>query len=214
MALIDDIKCARCDRKYSGVRSRCPYCGARRIGMGKYSKDSDNAKGKMLISILILSVFTVAAAIMLFTAPSDNSGVTPSPGIETSTPDLSEDGNISLPALDTPSPTPEPETPTPISVESVTIWVAPNQYRTQGFARTINPGSSIGGGSIDLHARVEPVGIAVDVTWSTGCDPDDPFFEISEVVGGIKLTPLKAGTASLTVTAGEKSETIYVEIRN
>ena len=69
MSIIPEVKCARCDRSYSGVRSRCPYCGARRIGGGKYSEEGDNSKGKMIIGVLILAVLVVAAGVLLFTTP-------------------------------------------------------------------------------------------------------------------------------------------------
>ena len=66
MSIIAEVKCARCDRKYSGVRSRCPYCGARRIGRGKYSEEADDSRGKMLIGILIMAVLVVAAGVLLY----------------------------------------------------------------------------------------------------------------------------------------------------
>ena len=116
MAVVNEIKCARCDRKYSGVRSRCPYCGARRIGRGKYSEDSDNARGKMLISVVIMAVFTVGAAILLFTTPGDVSAQDPvdPPGLGSP-----EDEINSLPPIVEPTPTPTPE-PTPVIVEEIT----------------------------------------------------------------------------------------------
>ena len=67
MSIISEVKCARCDRNYSGVRSRCPYCGARRIGSGKFSGEGDNTKGKMIIGVLIMAVLVVAAGVLLFT---------------------------------------------------------------------------------------------------------------------------------------------------
>jgi len=115
MAIVNEIKCARCDRKYSGVRSRCPYCGARRIGRGKYSDDSDNAKGKMLISVLIMAVFTVGAAVLLFSTPTaDADGPPEPPSIGSPEDDIN---TLSPPPTPTPSPTPDP---TPVIVEQIT----------------------------------------------------------------------------------------------
>lgn len=68
MAVFSEVKCERCDKKYPGIRSRCPFCKARRIGSGKYSEDSENSRGKMLICILILAALTVGAATLLLTA--------------------------------------------------------------------------------------------------------------------------------------------------
>ena len=116
MAIVNEIKCARCDRKYSGVRSRCPYCGARRIGRGKYSDDSDNAKGKMLISVLIMAVFTVGAAVLLFTTPDNAEGRDPPEPPSIGSPE--EDINT-LPGPPEPTPSPTPD-PTPVIVEQIT----------------------------------------------------------------------------------------------
>ncbi|MCL2663611.1 MAG: hypothetical protein FWE83_09865 [Oscillospiraceae bacterium] len=132
MAIVNEIKCARCDRKYSGVRSRCPYCGARRIGRGKYSDESDNAKGKMIISVLIIAVFAVAAGILLFSTPGD-----PTPVIPVESPSMNnpEDDINSLPGLPTPPPTQTPE-PTPviqIPIGSITVYFGNNRWDRESF---------------------------------------------------------------------------------
>lgn len=67
MAVISDVKCARCDRRYSGFRSRCPYCGARRSKRGKHAEESDNSKAKLMVGVLLLLVLIVATMVLLFT---------------------------------------------------------------------------------------------------------------------------------------------------
>ena len=109
MSIVSEIKCARCDRKYSGVRSRCPYCGARRIGRGKYSEDSDNSKGKMLISVLVLGVCVIAAGFLLFTTPVDaGSDVKDTPNTSQTPVIPDESDNVSLENTNTPPPSPPP----------------------------------------------------------------------------------------------------------
>ena len=89
MGVISQIKCARCDRKYSGVRGRCPYCGARRIGRGKYSEEYESSKGKMLVSILIMLVLVVAVGVLAFSAPrTDTDNGDTSGGLNLTNPDL------------------------------------------------------------------------------------------------------------------------------
>ncbi len=74
MGIISDVKCSRCDRRYSGLRSRCPYCGASRVKRGKRSSDSDNALWKFIIGILLLVVLIAAVVILLITSiGNDNS---------------------------------------------------------------------------------------------------------------------------------------------
>jgi len=206
MALVNDIKCARCDRKYSGVRSRCPYCGARRIGRGKYTEDADNAKGKMLISILILSVFTVAAGVMLFTTPSDSSGLPPNDS-SISNPEDDIDNFPAIPIDDTPTPTPEVvDTPAPLVLERIQI------HRTaQG-----------GGGRVqdvsfwlsrekqfDLTSFIDPPGIDVSIEWSSS---DEDVFLIEEVFGGVRLHFVGEGTARLVLTVGDMTDSCIIRV--
>ncbi|MCL2821286.1 MAG: hypothetical protein FWD38_10780 [Oscillospiraceae bacterium] len=213
MAIINEIKCARCDRKYSGVRSRCPYCKARRIGRGKYSEDSDNAKGKMLISVLIMGVFTVAAGILLFTTPVDAD----SRGEPDNTPAISnpEEDINNLPSLaptPTPSPTPSPEPIAPVDVSSIEITYEGNplRYETNG----VKEFSLQKGRSLPLGTRVEPAGVVADVEWEGSTDYED-VFEFSHVTNGeIIVLGVETGSASLIARAGDKEHRITVRITN
>ena len=68
MGIISDVKCGRCDRRYSGLRNRCPYCGARRGKRGKHADDSDNSKAKIMIGSLLILVLLVAVIVLVITS--------------------------------------------------------------------------------------------------------------------------------------------------
>ena len=210
MSVISEVKCARCDRMYSGVRSRCPYCGARRIGSGKYSEENDNSKGKMIIGVLIMAVLVVAAGVLLFTAPKP---VDPDPGPSmSSSPDPSpsnidedieviEGSNTTSPS---PSPT-EPESPSPTPpprVESVVITYS--NFPKDDFTATI-------GETVPLRVKIEPVGIELKekIIWESS---DTSVFDVvADNVAGTAATVkgLGKGTAVLTVYVdSEKAECI------
>ena len=207
MAIVNEIKCARCDRKYSGVRSRCPYCGARRIGRGKYSEDSDNAKGKMLISVLILAVFTVAAGILLFTTP-----------VEVEDQDPEDDPSITSPEDDIesmlgihPEPTMEPP---PEEPEEPEIVLEVTSLRIMYDGRVITDFTQGRGVPIELRASIEPPGIDVEIIWESS-NPE--VFEAVPVdVGGVgvKVTGIENGDAQLILRAGDQETTCWVRIRN
>ena len=92
MSVIPKITCRRCGREYSGLRSRCPYCGtgrsksAERIPLRTSSENAGtpaaehaavNTKWQMLFGgILLLAV--VAAVIVLITVSLNASQNTPS----------------------------------------------------------------------------------------------------------------------------------------
>lgn len=210
MAIIEDIKCSRCDRKYSGVRSRCPYCGARRIGKGKYSDTTSNTKGKMLISVLILGVFTVAAAVLLFTTEGDGAGA----GVVVPPPDeihADEDEGLEVEATPTPTPPPTPEpTPPPLVPQQLTITFDGNP-RPDGF--TIFPGETI-----PLRVRIEPPGAGedLDIMWESS--NTDAFtvtpVAVNDRIGiGANVVHVGSGSGTLTVWVGDLSKTIHITAR-
>jgi len=203
MAIINEIKCARCDRKYPGYRSRCPYCGARRIGRGKYSEDSDNARGKMLISVLILAVFTVAAGILLFSTPADadDRDNTPDSNISSPDDDIVAEQGLHPEATPTPTPTPEPEEVAPLEVSSVTITYLGNPRKD--FQVKV-------GEVVELKVRVEPFGIEADIEWTSS--NTDIFDVVPTTINRdtVNVTGIGVGTATLTVIVNGIEETCIV----
>ena len=220
MSLVNEIKCARCDRKYSGVRSRCPYCGARRIGRGKYTEGADNAKGKMLISILILGCLVVAAGVLLFTTPIDDAtAALPGGTIEDSTPpsgilDDLEDGNVSLPGENLPSPSDEyeddpddlgiPTPPEPPEVRSLTILH--RNSRMIDFTAPV-------GDQLTFTARVEPLGIEEEIIWTSDNVAVFDVVPLNPEGTEARLTMTGAGTANLIVTVGGAEARCVVRVR-
>lgn len=77
MGLIPQTKCSRCDRRYSGLRGRCPYCGARRSRKGKRVAQVDNSVWKLVIGIVLMVALIAAVVILLITTL--GKGETPTP---------------------------------------------------------------------------------------------------------------------------------------
>ena len=193
MSIISEVKCARCDRQYSGVRSRCPYCGARRIGSGKYSEEGDSSKGKMMIGVMILAVLVVAAGILLFTTPRSEDDADPDLiASEPESPQIPEDDTVSIdgddPEIepsDEPSETP-PETTTPVPrVQSIEITYAGDLIEDFMESR---------GTRIPLRVRIEPPGVEFNeaVVWRSS---DASVFEVVP-------EPDTNGTAAMVTIVG------------
>ena len=211
MSIVSEIKCARCDRKYSGVRSRCPYCGARRIGRGKYSEESDNSKGKMLISVLIMGVLVVAAGVLLFTTPVEAEGGGPPVIVSPEPTSGPEDDIESMEGTNRPSPTPTPspelETPTPTPAPEVrSVLITHNNRRMEDFTARV-------GEVVPLGVRVEPVGVEEEIIWLSS---DRSVFEVVETNAegsAVRVTGIGPGTATLTVSVGGVEATCIVRVR-
>lgn len=199
MSVIPKITCRRCGREYSGLRSRCPYCGtgrsksAERIPLRTSSENAGtpaaehaavNTKWQMLFGgILLLAV--VAAVIVLITV----SAAEPTPPATVS----------SAAPVATPTPTPEPTpTPTPTpSVTSITITFLGSK-RTEFAAKV--------GDEVPLSTTIYPAGGNQTVTWSS---KDESIATVSDkgVVTGV-------GKGTTTITAecgGVKADcTVYI----
>ena len=204
MAIIHEIKCARCDRKYSGVRSRCPFCGARRTGGGKYSDDSHNFNGKMLISVIIMSVFTIAAGILLISTPVEADAGVPEtpPVVNNPEDDINKQDSL---ATETPPPAEETPTPTPVPDKINNIEIE-TQYGSKTRDITLS-----GRERVELKAIIDPESVVTDNMWPIRWETSNQdVFEVTEIPeNGLfwKAAVLGRATqnsvANLTVTVGD-----------
>ena len=128
MSVISEVKCGRCDRKYSGFRSRCPYCGARRSKRGKHADEVDNAKAKLIIGIILLVVLIGATMVLIFTSALNNDDTNDPPGVSDTSPEISDpdEGITSLETPEVESPSPSPSSSPEIVVTDVKIVWAVN----------------------------------------------------------------------------------------
>ena len=209
MGIVSEIKCARCDRKYSGVRSRCPYCGARRIGPGKYSgEDRDNAKGKMLISVLILAVFTVAAGILLFTTPVDAEAQDPGEDASIGSPEDGIESELGLHPEPSPSPTPTPEPEPPqmeLELNSIRITYEGNTREDITHPRGV---------PLELGASWEPPLAVEDIDIQWESSNPEIFDAVPLDVGhrAVRITGITVGTAELILRIGDLETKCIVRI--
>lgn len=211
MSVIPKITCRRCGREYSGLRSRCPYCGtsrkksAERIPLRTSSENAGtpaaehaavNTKWQLLFGGILL-IAVVAAVIVLITV-SLNAEKNSSAAVDPTPPaTVSSAAPVTTP---TPTPTPAPTpTPTP-SVTSVTITFLGSK-RTEFAAKV--------GDEVQLSATVYPTGTDQTVTWSS---KDESVAKVSDkgVVTGV-------GKGTTTITAecgGVKADcTVYISAK-
>jgi hypothetical protein len=204
MAILPEVKCKVCDRRYSGIHSRCPYCGARRGARGKRADGDDYVKGKVMVGILILSALIVAVAALLFTTLPDDEGSEP-PDSSINSPDtnMPDDNDVNtvpgVTSIPTPSPTPTPTpTPTPPVVESVQI-VAYGQVKTDFTLKA--------GEIVKCKARTVPADTEFTPVWESS---DESVFVVTQS-GDVSWTG--EGLATLTLTVGDIKATCVVRSR-
>jgi len=214
MSIVNEVKCARCDRKYSGVRSRCPYCGARRIGRGKYTEDSDNAKGKMLISILIMAVFAVGMGILLISNPVEADAGNTGDDQEIAAPEEEEDDDPYLQVLPQEPDIIDDRNETPVLELQITSLIiyspnGPSVERDKNFTMWV------GDRDEPLRFRVEPPGAesGMDIKWSSENEDIAEITPVPGTNGGASVKAISRGTAKLNLTVGDFEDSITVHVR-
>lgn len=207
MALISDVKCSKCERRYSGLRSRCPYCGYRRTKAGKYAASQSNSKGKLVLGLLLILVVFVAVVVLVVTgdgagnqAANDAAKAKTNPadedvtGVSGSSKKDNQAANSSQPANTQET---EEGQVTSNKIQEVLIkW-----GNTVEYDFTIPVGTSL-----LLNCEVKPEVDNPTVEWVS--DNEDVF----TVTENGEITAVGKGTANLTCTVDGTSATCIVRV--
>ena len=204
MALFKEVKCGRCDRRYSALRSRCPHGGARKNLDGKTAATDGGTSWQMIVGAIAL-IAMIAAAVILITTSLKNkdpegSGNTPAPpssspgGVSAvegtnPTPDVlpGEETSPTPPAPPTPTPTPPP------TVNSITL-------NRSDFTL-----SSIGE-TFQMVATVSPAGSNVDIIWIS----ENP--KVASVDENGVVTAVDRGNTIVSASAGGVTKECIVRV--
>ena len=195
MAIVTDNKCPRCDKHFSGLKRKCPYCGAKAGKKVKRSTKSDNATGRMIIALLLIFVLVGATVAVVYTSINDrvkadsqktlsyddDEGVTSVKGTkgDKKAPDTSVNAEITQPEPEEQVPVEQPEL---IKVEIICFGSPTNDFTTDV------------GYSFPLSYRTTPDISDPYVIWKSG---DENVFTIDDTGN---FTAVGHGTATLTLT--------------
>lgn len=236
MGFIPQVKCNRCDRKYSGLRNRCPFCGARRHKKGKRVSDTDNSVWKLIIGVLLLVVLIAAVVVLLVTSANDNSGDVDNPGTQQGGTPNSGDGVTGTNTPENPDDPDDPENPddpsdpstgttpddpdTPDTPDTPDDPVTPPAPVLNSVAITYGGrrlAYNEGTGVYEFSMKVSDAAIILKATTDPADYEGTPVWEISDesvatILQSGKVTPLKKGTATITVTIGDKTDSCLIRV--
>lgn len=204
MALIPKNTCRKCNSQYSGLKNRCPYCGARRTvtstraaastsstvqGSHSRARAEANTKWQIIFGGVLL-VAVVVSVIILITVSLKNRA------------EKAPEGTPAIPSTDitpfvpTMPPTAPPvETPT---VSSITITFLDRP--SEGFS--VDPGAQV-----QMGAQVYPLDAEAEVTWKSS---NESIFIVDST--GL-VTGVSTGSATLTATCGAVTAECPVWVR-
>lgn len=201
MSMFGEIKCGRCDRHYSGARSKCPYCGARKSRSGRRLDTTDgNTKWKMVVGILLLFLIIVAVVVVILISAKQGDAPPASDlpsGQVSSSPTGGGIQSVETDPLTSPSVEPTPSvTPTPSPSPVVTDLILNRDDFTM---------SSLGS-SWSLEPQLVPADADVEITWKS----EDESVATVDAEGTV--TAVGAGTTTVTATAGGITKECIVRV--
>lgn len=172
MGIIPQITCRNCRKKYSGLLSKCPHCGAKKNTESQRTPTSAGASGRedstgspvrgetgnvsaantrwqMIFGIILLAAVIIAVIVLISLSINGEGGskTSPSPSIDLGTP------SPTIPPTPTPSPTPY--------IESIMITYYGSERKE--FSLDI-------GAQIPLQAAIYPLDDNPEVTWRSDND--------------------------------------------
>lgn len=193
MGLFREVKCGRCDRRYSSIRGRCPYCGARKNRGGKRAAEQGNKLWPLIAGVLVLIAIVVAVIILVSSSLKNNKDPDPTPTITVK----SDDGVVEVTATPRPttSATPEP-TPTPTPEATVSAITLNREDFTLSFI----------GEQWTMTATLSPASSQAEIKWSS----EDESIAIINASGVV--TAIDRGVTNVVCEAGGKTAKCVVRV--
>lgn len=206
MALFKEVKCGRCDRRYSALRSRCPHCGARKNRDGKTVSTQGDRKWTTLVFLILLVAIIAAVVILVCTAlknraPENSGGTkTPAPSPSASAGVSTVDGKDptgSAPPSTEPSTEPTAEPTPPVTPEPVVNSIS--------LSREDFTLSNIGD-TYTINATLSPAGTSAEIIWISE-NPD-----VATVDQNGLVTAVDHGNTIVSATAGGITKECIVRV--
>ena len=221
MGILSEVKCGRCDRRYSGLRSKCPYCGTRRGNKrAKRSTDESGSTWKLVIGLLLLLILIVAVVTLVVSSLSEGKGEAEEKKEEVTDPvDVNniDDGVTEM--SNEPEQSSEQESekseeeplvpePTSIVLESLIMTYSGEEIAYTGYDTDYEI-SMDKGDTLRLGYEATPADLELqpgDVVWASSDINSVVILQTGEV------TVVGDSSATVSVTIGNLTKTCYIRV--
>lgn len=221
MALFSDVKCGKCDRNYSGIHARCPYCGARRGKAGKHASPQSNSTGKLVIGLILLLLLIAAVVVLVITGTqgtkppaADPAQIEQSDGEMAEKPTLGNDESLTsvegteyVPEEQPAEEAEEPEVETPAEPEQEAA-PAVTDLKIKCLGTVLSDMTMYVGDVLTMTYEATPEQEDPTVSWSS--DNQDVF----TILQTGEITGVSAGEAHLTLTVNGVSAECLIRVRS
>ncbi len=199
MSIIPEAKCSRCDRKFSALRTRCPYCGARRNIPSKRA-DDDGAMWRMVVGLALLAILLIAIIVMIAGASRDKKEADALASASAAAALEAKNATPSTPPTMPPTASPT-MTPVPVTIESVQLRYGEDELAVVEEMEGITYRYDVTLGKdevLALTCYIVPATVTSEITWASS---NDSVFTVRGMENGVgELTAVGEGTAFLSVT--------------
>lgn len=172
MGIIPEITCRRCGCKFSGLRSRCPKCGAPRVNQptrvpptsasatpetAAADRYEMNIRWQYVFAGVLILAVVLAVLVLVLSGKGGKSAAVTTPTTASSS------GQASYMAADLPTPSPSPE-PTPVATPTPAIESMAIAFLNQGVKEDMTL-TNAGEIQIDLDVNIFPTQENPQVKW-------------------------------------------------
>ncbi|NLV50052.1 MAG: hypothetical protein GXY20_05095 [Clostridiales bacterium] len=201
MGLFKEVKCGRCDRRYPSIRSRCPFCGARKNRAAKQTGGGDNKPWQLIVGIIILLAVIIAVIVLVSSSLKnrDKKETDPTPSSQTGNDNI-EDGISEVETSPTPTAPPATPTPTPAPTPTPTPTVNSITLNREDFTL------SYIGEQFKMEATLSPAASGAEVTWYS----EDETVAIVNSAGVV--TAIDRGKTNIVAMAGGATKSCIVRV--
>ena len=218
MNIIPKVECRRCGREFSGLRSRCPYCGTTRVRAGDTvppitasevpgtpaaQRAEVNTRWQTIFGLLLLACVVLAVVVLITISLADAKEINSSTAQNLPTQDILPEESFEPEATAAPVESAEPtETPSPADTTTATE-IGSIKLTYYGSERT--EFSEAVGETVPLEAVTYPDGMAGQVEWASEN-------ESVAIVRDGQVTGIGQGMTTITASIGDVVAkcTVYV----
>ncbi|MBQ6539452.1 MAG: Ig-like domain-containing protein [Oscillospiraceae bacterium] len=189
------VKCSRCDRRYSPIRLKCPYCGAHRSRNTVRREREDISPAKYIIGALVLLALIAAVAVLIIMsmknkAPDEAQDAAPQT-------EFSQDEGVNSVTGEGGSGTANDVTDEKVEITAVKILADGAEEEEVSLSE---------GGTCELTYKTEPVESEELAIWTS----DDEA--IAVVMQNGQVTAVGKGTTAVNVKIGDKTDSIIIRV--
>lgn len=204
---MSNVKCSRCDRHYSGIHLKCPYCGAHRSKKTVRKEQEEMSNSKFLVGGIVLLALIIAVVVLIVMSTGGEEPATEQNPVQQPAEFTQDEGVDSIEGTSnddvgedlTGEPVIDDEDEPDVQIQSVRILLS-GEEKTDV---TVSVGDEY-----DFDFETDPETTDEIATWSS----DDE--NVAVVLQSGDVTAVGSGTTNINVTVGGQTTSMIIRVND